>query len=1043
LPFSQPGPLHGPTATAPAAFGPIWPFSPEVSPGAARAAAALSNPPQGTERASLLAKLNTLSDIPFAAAALYIEFLHSLESPPATVSPLLADAAQRAARGFLPPVIAATLQARQNARYNFDPNHFSSEVVNPAVALQPGEVPDIVRDLARGGAPPSQFRTFEGSPVELCRLIAGAAARLLLTDPPTGMALVAHLHRLLAFAAEPGTSHAAAIAFDAAWRSELRTQGPLAVFGGHPSPWLREHLHRLQAGGATGQAVRHGKPQPEQPSAKRSKRSEGDRDPPPRTPARAGEAPRFRAPYSQPLAGPTWAPATDTTIGIAGATQPRAPQVTHTSALPVAGHTLASAVPAQQRGKQAAAQQLDPPEAPKTPTSPALPVVSVLSALKTSGLTPMVFSWRIRPAELVRGCQRTPINGERLISELAHRNLVSPAEASFLHDGLCGPGFQPGFSTGWVPREGEHSTRRHVANLPSATDHPGPIDAYICAERAAGRLIGPFSRPPIAPHRAWGQVWVSPLGAVPKGDPSLGKFRTIFHLSHGQGGGANGRIPPALGKTVFPTFVQAARAIDDAGPDAHLALFDVQAAFRLLPLHHEAFARMVMCWEDKYFVDTCVPFGLRTGPALYNKFGELLERLLRHVCGPHVSWMRMLDDHFIIGASGPACGAALDTALGWLHVLGVPIAHEKTAAPSRTGKFLGYLWNTATGTVSLDPRRWLALRGQLSEMVPEDESPVAAGQFLANVQQLRKLVGKLCWASRVVPRGKIHLSSLFTVLGTQGLGAAPALVAKKRWLQLPVAARAELCWWWGLMRDASAAVNPPSILIREVFAPPPPDILAWTDASGWGLGAVWFPSPDVCEAIAVKLPASLRPGSRHLVVPPAAPSVASSSKVPPGAGVAQAVQPAATTTRISSTWYEWAAILAAIETWGQTLWRGRRVTIRCDNQAVVAGWRRQHSHAPAPAMMVREVEKVCSRLGIVLSIVWVHGTNNPLADALSRGQVLGPAAFTALPEPFPQRTSSREAITLRSPALPPQWANPQSASLRIMLHWRHVCCGLP
>ena len=296
----------------------------------------------------------------------------------------------------------------------------------------------------------------------------------------------------------------------------------------------------------------------------------------------------------------------------------------------------------------------------------------------------------------------------------------------------------------------------------------------------------------------------------------------------------------------------------------------------------------------------------------------------------------------------------------------------------------------------------------------------------------------------MVPRGKIHLSALFTALGTQGLGAAPALVAKKRWMQLPAAARAELRWWWGLMRDASAAVNPPSILIREVFAPPPPDILAWTDASGWGLGAVWFPSPDVCETLAVNLlPASLRPGSRHLVVPPAAPAVASSSVVPPGAGDAQAAQPAATTRiRVSSTWYEWAAILAAIETWGQTRWRGRRVIIRCDNQAVVAGWRRQHSRAPAPAMMVREVEKVCSRLGIVLSIVWVHGTKNPLADALSRGQVLGPAAFTALPEPFPQR-SSGQAITLRSPALPPQWANPQSASLRIMLHWRHVCCALP
>ena len=75
-----------------------------------------------------------------------------------------------------------------------------------------------------------------------------------------------------------------------------------------------------------------------------------------------------------------------------------------------------------------------------------------------------------------------------------------------------------GFDIGY---QGPHRTVR-APNLPSAYEHPDVIDAYIHTECSAGRMAGPFPRPPSLPFHCSG------LGTVPKQD---GTRRVIMHLS--------------------------------------------------------------------------------------------------------------------------------------------------------------------------------------------------------------------------------------------------------------------------------------------------------------------------------------------------------------------------------------------------------------------------------------------------------------------------------------------------------------------------------
>lgn len=61
-----------------------------------------------------------------------------------------------------------------------------------------------------------------------------------------------------------------------------------------------------------------------------------------------------------------------------------------------------------------------------------------------------------------------------------------------------------------------------------------------------------------------------------------------------------------------------------------------------------------MHWKGAYYVDTCLPFGLRSAPYLFNQFAAALHWILAHNYNIHT--VHYLDDYFFAGpASSSAC----------------------------------------------------------------------------------------------------------------------------------------------------------------------------------------------------------------------------------------------------------------------------------------------------------------------------------------------------------------------------------------------------
>ena len=170
-------------------------------------------------------------------------------------------------------------------------------------------------------------------------------------------------------------------------------------------------------------------------------------------------------------------------------------------------------------------------------------------------------------------------------------------------------GIQHGFRVGFLP-ELVRLHSRHV-NMRSASEHPDVIDAYLSAELAARRLAAPFDSPP------WPSLHISPFGVIPK-NRQPGKWRLILDLSSPAGRSANDGIPKAPFPLHYVSVGDAIRALVDLGPGALMAKFDVQAAYRNVPIHpHDRFL-LGMTWRDKFYVDLVLPFGLRSASFIFD-----------------------------------------------------------------------------------------------------------------------------------------------------------------------------------------------------------------------------------------------------------------------------------------------------------------------------------------------------------------------------------------------------------------------------------------
>ncbi len=269
---------------------------------------------------------------------------------------------------------------------------------------------------------------------------------------------------------------------------------------------------------------------------------------------------------------------------------------------------------------------------------------------------------------------------------------------------------------------------------------------YLATECAEGRVLGPL------PREVGSQVHISPFGVIPKG--TTGRWRLIVDLSSPGGASVNDGIREQACSLSYVGVETAAREVFRQGRGTLLAKVDIKSAYRVVPIHPEDRWLLGMQCEGAVFVDTTLPFGLRSAPKIFTALADAAEWIAKQEGVEFV--IHYLDDFLLIGAPGSRqCEAELTILLCVFDTLGFPVAPNKLEGPTCCLTFLGFMIDSVGMEIRLPQDKLKETEHLVTEWL---------GYKSALRSDLESLVGKLAHAARVVPPGKTFLRRMFGLL---------------------------------------------------------------------------------------------------------------------------------------------------------------------------------------------------------------------------------------------------------------------------------------
>ena len=183
------------------------------------------------------------------------------------------------------------------------------------------------------------------------------------------------------------------------------------------------------------------------------------------------------------------------------------------------------------------------------------------------------------------------------------------------------------------------------------------------------------------------QVHTSRFGVIPNG--KSGKWRLIVDMSSPEDESVNDRIRESFCSLSYVTVWDAAQAVAAKGREALMAKVDVKSAYRNVSIHPHDRWLMGMLWEGTVYIDTALPFGLRSAPKIFTAVVDAVEWIVRQEGVNFV--IHYLDDYLVVGTpASPECVEALTTLLGIFDRLGLPVAMDKLEGPWSRLTFLGF-----------------------------------------------------------------------------------------------------------------------------------------------------------------------------------------------------------------------------------------------------------------------------------------------------------------------------------------------------------------
>jgi hypothetical protein len=261
-----------------------------------------------------------------------------------------------------------------------------------------------------------------------------------------------------------------------------------------------------------------------------------------------------------------------------------------------------------------------------------------------------------------------------------------------------------------------------------------------------GRTAGPFIAPPFP------NLQISPLSAVPK--KRTEKLRVIHDLSYPRGSvkhSVNSRLLQV--QCVYVRFEAVLQTISAIGPSCLLAKIDIKDAFRLLRVDPKDHYNLGMKILGLYLYELCIPFGISPGPAFFEEFATVIEKILNSqgiTRIPHYA-----DDSLLITTPEEA-HQQYTKALSIFKLLGIPFSEDKLIPPSPIVEFLGIIIDCPKQQIRIPDDKLVTYRSSIAQAVANPNN--------MSLHDIQSLIGILIYSSRCVNRGRLFLSYLLKEL---------------------------------------------------------------------------------------------------------------------------------------------------------------------------------------------------------------------------------------------------------------------------------------
>ena len=152
----------------------------------------------------------------------------------------------------------------------------------------------------------------------------------------------------------------------------------------------------------------------------------------------------------------------------------------------------------------------------------------------------------------------------------------------------------------------------------------------------------------IVPPSSAAIVHRNPVGLILK-PHQLNRFWLIVDLAAPQGFNVIYRISSALCSLEYASVDKAAELIACCSRGALMAKTDLLSAYRQVHIHNADSALLGLEWEGRTYIDTALPFCLRSAPKLFSAVAESLAWALE--CEGIQNSLHYLDDFLFLGLS--------------------------------------------------------------------------------------------------------------------------------------------------------------------------------------------------------------------------------------------------------------------------------------------------------------------------------------------------------------------------------------------------------